>query len=146
MSQKYEAPSFLKDPKVRESYERWLGRKASTHVKRDKARGNESVTVAAYKAAIHKAVIDSEGNDFYTGEVLDWSLLSKYNNTESKLHGRVYKKKFALLPSVDHVGDGRGVANFKICGWRTNDCKNDLSRDELVHFCRSVLNHANEIA
>jgi hypothetical protein len=146
MSRKYAAPSFLEDPKVRESYERWLGRKASAHVKRDKARGNESANGASYKAAIHKAVLDSEGKDFYTGEALDWSLLSKYDNIESKLHGRAYKKKFALLPSVDHVGDGRGAANFKICAWRTNDCKNDLSHDELIQFCRKVLKHANENA
>ena len=26
----------------------------------------------------------------------------------------------------DHVGDGLGAADFKICAWRTNDAKHDL--------------------
>jgi len=121
-------------------YERWLHRKAMAHVKRDKARGNTTVTNDAYKIAIHKAVCESKGIDAYTNEKLDWSLLSKYDNEQSKKHGRKYKKQFALLPSVDHVGDGTGEADFKICSWRTNDAKNDMSYSELVDFCHKIIN------
>jgi len=121
-------------------YERWLHRKAMAHVKRDKARGNTTATNEAYKIAIHKAVCDSKGKDAYTNEKLDWSLLSKYDNEKSKEHGRKYKKQFALLPSVDHVGDGTGEADFKICSWRTNDAKNDMSYSELVDLCQKILN------
>lgn len=123
------------------AYEKWLHRKALAHVKRDRARGNTTATNEEYKLAIHKAVCESNGKDAYTGEKLDWSLLSKYNNRQSKEHGRYYKKQFALLPSVDHIGDGRGTADFKICSWRTNDAKNDMSLEEFVGLCRKVLMH-----
>ena len=127
-----------------EIYERWLHRKAMAHVKRDRGRGNTTATNESYKIAIHKAVCHSGGKDAYTNEELDWSLLSKYDNEQSKKHGRTYKKKFALLPSVDHVGDGTGEADFKICAWRTNDAKNDLSLSEFIELCSRVVNAANK--
>ena len=140
---KYQLPQFLSNTIDQSAYEKWLQRKASGHVRRDRGRGNTTATVSEYKVAIHKAVCESNGNDAYTGEALDWSLLSKYDNAESKKQGRVYKKKFALLPSVDHVGDGTGPADFKICGWRTNDAKNDLSYVEFVELCRKVIRVAD---
>ena len=120
-----------------------MSRKAVAHVKRDKARGNTTATNESYKIAIHKAVCESKGKDAYTNEQLDWSLLSKYNNEQSKKHGRYYKKQFALLPSVDHVGDGTGEAYFKICAWRTNDAKNDMTYLELVELSKKILNAYN---
>jgi len=54
---------------------------------------------------------------------------------------RTYKAGFALLPTVDHVGDGLGEADFKICAWRTNDAKSDLTHDEFVALCRRVVKH-----
>lgn len=141
MSKKYQLPHFLIGTQTQESYEKWLSRKAKAHVKRDKSRGNIVATVASYKIEIHRAVMESGGKDFYTGEKLDWSLLSIYDNTESKKYGREYKKKFEFLPSVDHVDDGKSHANFRICGWRTNDCKNDFSEEELRLFCQKILVH-----
>jgi len=140
---KYQIPKFLEGTVTQAHYERWLHRKAVTHVKRDRNRGNKTATNVEYKIAIHKAVSDSEGKDAYTGEELDWALLSRYDNEASKKHGRNYKKQFALLPSVDHVGDGTGPADFKICAWRTNDAKNDLSYEEFVELCRKVVKAAN---
>jgi hypothetical protein len=139
---KYQLPKFLDfvDQKV---YERWLHRKAVTHVRRDRNRGNKRATNEEYKIAIHKAVCDSGGKDAYTNEELDWSLLSKYDNKQSKSHGRIYKKRFAMLPSVDHVGDGK-AADFKICAWRTNDAKSDLSYEEFLDLCRKVISSANK--
>ena len=49
----------------------------------------------------------------------------------------VYKRRFALLPTVDHVDPESTEADFRICGWRTNDCKNDLTITEL-QVLRSV--------
>jgi hypothetical protein len=123
------------------TYEKWLHRKAMAHVKRDRARGNVDATNQEYKLAIHRAVCESDGKDAYTNENLDWSLLSQYDNEQSQEHGRRYKKKFSLLPSVDHVGDGTGAADFKICAWRTNDAKNDMSLDEFIELCRKVVAH-----
>jgi hypothetical protein len=110
-------------------------------VRRDRKRGNTKATNAAYKVAIHRAVQCCGGHDHYTGEHLDWSLLSKYRNAESKAQGRRYKATLALLPSADHVGDGLGEADFKICAWRTNNAKNDLSHDDFVALCRRVVAH-----
>lgn len=141
MTKKYPLPSFLDDVVTQEVYERWLRRKAAAHVRRDRRRGNDTAIGESYRVAIHAAVHESAGIDAYTGEVLDWTLISQYDNDESKEQGRHYKKGFALLPTVDHVGDGKGVANFKICGWRTNDAKHDLDLAEFLAVCRTVLEH-----
>jgi len=61
-------------------------------------------------------------------------------NTQT-LYGRNYKKEFALLPTVDHVGDGTGPLDLKICSWRTNDAKNDLPLSEFISVCQAVLKH-----
>jgi len=140
---KYQLPEFLRGVVTQLQYEKWLYRKAMAHVRRDRKRGNTSAINAEYKVAIHKAIQECKGVDVYTGEELDWTLLSKYDNEESKNGGREYKKQFALLPSVDHVGDGTGPAVFRICAWRTNDAKNDLSYDEFVKLCQKVINAAN---
>jgi hypothetical protein len=141
-TKKYNLPDFLKEIINQNDYEKWLKAKAHTHIKRDRKKGNIISSNKEYKIAIHNAVIESGGFDRYTGEKLDWSIINKYNNLESKKFTRAYKKKFALLPSVDHVGDGLGSANFKICSWRTNDSKNDLSYDEFLKLCDSVIKFA----
>lgn len=138
---KYPAPDFVTTASTQQAYSRWLHWRAIAHVKRDKKRGNTTATNEAYKVAIHQAVCVSDGKDAYTGEPLDWSLLSKYNNAASKLGRREYKAGFALLPTVDHVGNGLGPADFKICGWRTNDAKHDLTLPQLIDFCRKIIAH-----
>jgi hypothetical protein len=94
--------------------------------------------------AIHEAVKSSGGNDAYTGEPLAWELISTFDNEAARQGGRDYKRTLSMLPTVDHVGDGTGPADFVICSWRTNDCKSDLSHDDLVKFCRAVLSHYQE--
>ncbi len=135
----FELPTFLDGVISREAYVRWLQRKAATHVRRDRKRGNRSATVSEYKRVIHSSVCASRGRDDYTGEQLDWHLISTYNNEESKQGRRSYKAKLALLPTVDHLGDGTGPADFKICAWRTNDAKGDLTFEEFLVLCRKVL-------
>ncbi|MSO70605.1 MAG: hypothetical protein EXQ88_01075 [Alphaproteobacteria bacterium] len=133
---KYQLPAFLEGRIPQPRYEEWLHRKAAAHVKRDRRRGNRRAAQETYKVEIHQAVRDSAGMDFYTGEALDWLLISKYNNNESKKGGRQYKAKFSLLPTVDHVNDGLGLPDFKICSWRFNDAKNDLSLQEFIELCK----------
>jgi hypothetical protein len=145
MPTEFSLPSFLNSKVSQETYERWLKRKAQTHFRRDRKRGNTSASGSEYRKAIHKAVIESNGLDAYTGEHLDWELISKYNNDESKMDGRGNKGKFALLPTVDHIGDGKGPANFRICSWRTNDAKNDLDLPEFIKLCESVLKHVTKM-
>lgn len=135
----FHLPIFLDEILTRENYVRWLQRKAQAHIRRDRERGNTTSSLSEYKRAIHAAVCDSNGLDHYTGEQLHWSLVSTYNNAESKLGKRTYKAKFALLPTVDHVGDGSGPADFKICGWAINDAKGDLTWLDFVKLCQRVL-------
>lgn len=138
---KYAAPDFVVTCSTQAAYSRWLHWRAIAHVKRDKKRGNTTATNESYKKAIHQAVCLSNGKDAYTGEPLDWSLLSKYDNAASQQGGRKYKAGFALLPTVDHVGDGLGPADFKICGWRTNDAKHDLTLPDFLDLCRRIIGY-----
>ena len=141
MPRKHTMPPFLEETIKPEAYERWLRRKAMAHVKRDRKR-RIICTVAAYKEAIHAAVLLSQGNDAYTGEMLEWNLISTYKNEDSKEGRRSYKAGFALLPTVDHVAADATEASFRVCGWRTNDAKNDLSPDAFLELCEKVLKHA----
>jgi hypothetical protein len=138
---KYPLPDFLKSSTTQARYEHWLHGRAVAHVKRDRKRGNVTATNESYKKVIHQAVLDSKLTDYYTGELLDWSLLSRYSNDEAGKNKRRYKASLALLPSVDHVGDGLGAPDLKICAWRTNDAKNDLTPQEFIDLCRRVVAH-----
>lgn len=141
MARKHTMPPFLDGVVPAESYERWLARKAAAHVKRDRARGH-TCTRSTYKEAIHAAVVLSNGTDAYTGEKLDWKLISTYNNEDSENGRHAYKAGFALLPTIDHLSSEATEASFRICAWRTNDSKNDLSVAAFVELCRKVLVHA----
>lgn len=134
-------PGFLQGVVQPAAYWRWLQRKATAHVVRDRGRGHDC-GVSQYKAAIHAAVVASEGRDAYTGERLDWHLISTYDNSASKSGRHKYKATFALLPTVDHIEADAQAASFVICGWRTNDSKHDLSLTDFLALCRSALEHA----
>jgi hypothetical protein len=45
-------------------------------------------------------------------------------------------------PTVDHVEASASAASFKICAWRTNDAKNDLTVEGFLALCARVLAHA----
>lgn len=138
----YPLPFFLKGIVRPDHYGRWLQRKAEAHVRRDRKRSRRRASVSADKHAIHAAVLASKGYDAYTGRRLNWNLIGRYNNRASEA-GRVrYKHEFANLPTVDHDGGGTSSPGFRICSWRTNDAKHDLSYREFVRLCRAVLDHA----
>lgn len=145
MPVKHTMPPFLAGKTTAEAYERWLGRKASAHVRRDRGRDHHPDVArrSLYKEAIHAAVVLSGGLDAYTGEQLDWHLISTYDNDESKLGRHGYKARFALLPTVDHIDAGASEASFRICAWRTNDAKNDLGPAEFIELCRRVVAFAD---
>jgi hypothetical protein len=89
--------------------------------------------------AIHEAVKHHGTHDFYTGERLDWSLISAYDNEASKAGRAFHKAQFALLPTADHILRHDGRWDFAICAWRTNDAKNDLTYDDFVALCRRAV-------
>ncbi len=137
----YALPNALRGVCTEAAYKKWLQRKAVAHVVRDRKRWKIPLSVADYKKAIHAAVLETGKRDSYTGELLDWGLVSKYDNAKSNSGGGVYKKKFAMLPTLDHAGDAPGGMNFRICSWRTNDSKSDLTLKEFIELCRKVLRH-----
>lgn len=134
-------PIFLEGKVDFSSYEAWLGNKAAAHAIRDQKRWNSWKSGADYRDAIHAAVLASNGRDAYTGEELNWSLIGKYDNAESKLGRHKYKAGFALLPTVDHIESDNPNSAFCICGWRTNDAKHDLSTSSFIELCERVLKH-----
>ncbi len=136
---KYNLPEFLKGIIDLKDYRHWLKNKAISHSRRDRGRGNKKATIEKYKVAVHNAVIKSKGIDAYTKEKLDWKLINKYENKKAHEGGRIYKRKFDLLPSVDHIGDGKGKPDFKICAMRTNCAKSDLSYKEFVDLCKIII-------
>jgi hypothetical protein len=141
MPRKHSTPAFLDGIVSPVAYERWLERKAVAHLKRDRTR-DRPATRPLYKEAIHAAVLQSGGRDWYTGEELDWRLISTYRNEASKAGRHGYKSGFALLPTVDHIDSGAIESSFRICSWRTNDAKNDLTPEQFISLCVSVLTHA----
>ena len=138
---KYHFPDCLRGQCEPDDFDHWLERKARALLKRDRKRGNSTASREIYKVAIHGAILRSRGRDEYTGQPLDWSLISKYDNDDSKKHGREYKKRFGNLPTVDHIDEGLGVPDFAICSWRVNDSKNDLTIEEFVQLCKQVIRH-----
>ncbi len=135
---RYSLPECLVGRCTELAYVKWLGRKAVAHVLRDKKR-IEGITVAGYKRAIHDAVCCGGGLDYYTGEPLDWSLISTYRNAESAAGKRKYKTQFARLPTVDHTEDEHGQPKLVICSWRVNDMKSDMTESEFRRLCARVL-------
>ena len=143
---KYLIPSCIQNICDQTRYSRWLQAKASAHVRRDKKRNhNARLSVAGYKARIHEAVNTGGDSDYYTGELLDWSLISQFRNDKAKAGGVKYKKKFALLPTVDHTLDRTGRAKFVICSWRTNDAKSDMTLEEFWNLCTLVLRNRTRL-
>jgi hypothetical protein len=139
---KYSLPECLVGRCTQQQYTKWLHRKAVAHVRRDRIRQERGViTVSKYKEAIHDAVRFGGDKDYYTGEPLDWKLISKYRNENAKEGKRKYKKFFANLPSVDHALDEDGNPKFVICSWLVNDSKSDMTLVEFYALCESVLRH-----
>lgn len=139
MAIRYHFPAFLEGKVSKETYDRWLQHKARTHAKRDRKRLSSPVEITLYKQKIHAAVCASDGMDWYTGEMLDWHLIGTYNNDDSKAGRSKYKAGLALLPTADHVLGENNAYDFVVCGWRTNDAKNDLSLPEFLDVCRKVV-------
>jgi hypothetical protein len=137
----FDLPHCLKDCCDRIAYMHWLQRKAKAHVNRDRERfGRETCTVASYKLKIHEAVIAGGSHDYYTGSALDWSLISKFDNTQAREGGSRYLRTFGSLPTVDHEFDSEGkLLKFVICSWRVNDAKSHLTEQEFVELCEQVI-------
>src|SRR5688572_28097873 len=137
MATRYPVPAELGISQ--EVYVRWLRRKAAAHAKRDRKRCGYEIMGEEYRRLIQAAVVGQGTHDFYTGEKLDWSLVSTYSNEDSQAGRTAYKSGFAMLPTVDHIMGDNDRYDFVICSWRTNDCKSDLAFPEFLELCRKVI-------
>lgn len=125
-------PTFLEGVMSCDDYNRWLERRASSHATTNRKRGFRDTSVSGYVSDIHGAVLESGGCDLYTGEALDWALLSVTYDAKDR-------RRFAMRRTVDHIDASTGKADFAICGQRTNMCKSYLTVDELSQFCVTFL-------
>lgn len=142
MSRKWTIPNCLK-PKVsdEDAFRKWLTRKAQSVRKRDRKRNVPVLSLSVMKQAIVSAIERSNGCDFYTGELLDWHLISKWVGSEEGTSANDYRRKFWMLPSVDHDFTNPAKSAFHICSWRMNDSKNDQSIAEFLQLAARVQKH-----
>ena len=125
-----------------EDYNDLIRKKAVAVTRRDKRRGGQ-YTVKQAIEAINEAFHRSNGSDPYDGSKLDPKLLGTYNNDDAKAEGAEYKRRFAMLPTVDHV-TAKPVPDFEIVSWQTNDAKGDMSPDEFIAYCHRVVEIAKQ--
>lgn len=97
------------------------------------------MTRLEYCRVLHAAVRRSEGLDYYTGEVLDWSLIATLS---PKPTGRKDMVRCGGRPSVDHYA-GPGYPDYKLCRADTNHAKAYLGHGSFVALCRKVVAHAD---
>jgi len=140
---KYQLPHFLKERGIdKETYKKWLERKARGLFLRDKKYFEKRGKIFKwklqdYKEAIHKAVCKSNGKCFYTGEDLAWGQILKFDGS----------KKIDNLPTVDHL-NGRKIddkLDFVITSWKVNDMKNDLSLKEFIELCEKIVSRREDL-
>jgi hypothetical protein len=135
----YPLPGFLEGRCAPADYWKWLHNKADTLLKRDKKRGKAyaaGASTSLYKKKIHEAVEKCGRLDPFTGETLAWELIGTWDTSHAHDDEPGYKKRFALMPTVDHIDPD--LFEFEICSWRTNDCKSDLNPSEFVFFCKRI--------
>jgi hypothetical protein len=136
----YALPPFLLGVISQKDYCDWLQRKGhnlrqgDTKLKRPYAKEN---TVMVYKQKIHQAVLDGGEFDPYTGEKINWGLISKEKNLKKGDYIDNYLNRYAMYPAVDHIIPGE--FEFEICSWISNESKSSMTPDEFVDFCRKVV-------
>lgn len=118
------------------AYAAWLKRETNRLRERDRdwlTRPKE----AAYIAALHKAVVESKGCDFYTGTPLQWRLLARPRRRTTGRRGHVSEGR---RPSVDHV-HGIHSLQFRMCEANVNAAKGPLTDRQFLRLCKAVTDH-----
>lgn len=145
---KYAVPDCIRALGVEQHvYGRWLMGRAVAHRKRDTKRavktGQLPPALAKYQDAIHTAASRCGGICEYTREPLMWTIIGTWNNHDAAVGGAAYKRKFARMPTVDHVHgeDGLPIAldDLRVTSWELNDAKGDLSFNQFLALCRLVV-------
>ena len=120
-----------------DKYSELIQRKAVAVTKRDKKRGGKYSVKEAIEA-IHQAFHRCNGFDPYDGSKLAPELLGEYKNEDAKAEGAAHKRRFAMLPTLDHV-KAEPEPDFEIVSWQTNDAKGDMPTEEFIAYCQRVV-------
>jgi hypothetical protein len=143
----YFPPPFVKIVITDAQYRTWLTRKAKYIIAEDRSRKRACVKNASerlYKELIHNAVNQAGQFDPFTGETLQWGLVCTWDDSNTKNLDEPTFRKFALLPTVDHIDPyGRNI-DFEICSWHINRSKSNLSPQEYVALCEKIISHRDE--
>lgn len=137
---KYPLPAFLAGRCDPVEFHKWINNKADTLRKRDMKHGKPyalNSTKAQYKEKVYSAICNSGDLDPYTGDLLAWELIGTWDT--STRHTEAYKRKFALMPTIDHSDPD--VLDFEICSWLINECKTYLTPAEFIALCQKVVTH-----
>ena len=140
-------PEYLKDVNIDSDFNKWILKTAERFRRRDKKRfkrNNWKIWKKEdYKNKIIAAFNDcKEGNDYYTGKKLNWTLLDKYG----KKNGYVYDKNIkSEVPTFDHVFENdNGKFHFVICSWLVNDMINDQKINDVIKLCKIIDENLNK--
>ena len=119
-------------------YVEWLERQAQNCRTRDSKGARRPID--EYREAIHKAVLKSNGVDYYTGEPLEWNRLNHDKPMGGGQHNHRIRGRY---PSVDHY-HGVDRLQYRICAGSVNHAKGALSHQQFVTLCRKVAQHHSE--
>jgi hypothetical protein len=143
----YTLPPFLKGICMPEKFRKWLGAKAEGLFQRDQRLGRSCAahgSKASYKKAVYDAVMANGVADPYTGDSLNWAIISTWDPVGKNYDPGTFKEKYSLLPTVDHTNPDNNTLEFEICSWIVNSCKNDMNRDEFLAFCKKVVAYRSQ--
>ena len=119
-------------------YLKWLARESSRFFNNDMKHKIKSISRLEYKDAIHKAVLKNKDIDAFTGNLLNWKLLGKYDSKMAREHGRSYKVLYGDIPTATLINGGAGHTNISICAWKVDECKGELNFNEFSEICNAV--------
>jgi hypothetical protein len=127
-------------------YRKWvLGHSKNMYLRDRKA--NRPFAYPGQKSLYRHTIDDAAHHgqfDPYTGDVLLWELIGEWDPNEAR-GNRDYAKKFALLPTVDHIDPASDVLEFEICSWKINMCKGNLNPQDFIELCRRVVKYAERL-
>ncbi|MGB7569428.1 MAG: hypothetical protein WBM07_16315 [Chitinivibrionales bacterium] len=133
-------PPFLVGILSLKDYHYWL-RQEAHHLRNSDLKLKRSYalenSLTAYKQKIHQGVLDGGEFDPYTGDKINWNLISKEKPHKKNDFIANYLNDHALQPAVDHINPEE--FGFEICSWISNQSKSCMTSDQFVDFCRRVI-------
>ena len=100
--------------------------------------GRELPEAKDYFEAVYKALKKCNNKDYYTGYPLNWEISIEDDPEQDACPAKVRQERITF----DHV-HGRDLSKleFVMCAGKTNDAKNDLSKEKFIDLCKTVLTH-----